>query len=63
MIILWLTLVITGVLAGYAGRIFAERTGRDPVRWTVAGVLLNVFVLMVMLATGRHSQKVRDYIR
>jgi uncharacterized membrane protein YfcA len=63
MIVLWLTLVVTGVLAGYAGRIFAQRTGRDPVRWTVAGVLLNVFVLMVMLATGRHSQKTRDYIR
>lgn len=62
MTLLWLTLVITGVLAGFAGRIFAQKTGRDPLRWTVVGVLLNVFVLMVMLAAGRHS-KVRDYIR
>lgn len=63
MIVLWLTLVVTGVFAGYAGRIFAQRTGRDPVRWTAAGVLLNIFILMAILATGRHSQKARDYIR
>jgi uncharacterized membrane protein YfcA len=63
MIVLWLTLVITGVLAGYAGRTFAHKTGRDPLHWTVAGILLNVFVLMVMLAASRHSQKARDYIK
>jgi hypothetical protein len=60
---LWLTLVITGVMAGYAGRIFAQKTGRDPIRWTVLGVALNIFALIFMLALGRRSQKVRDYIR
>lgn len=62
MTLLWLTLVTTGALAGVAGRIYAQTTGRDPLRWTIVGVLLNVFVLMVMLAAGRQP-KVRDYIR
>ena len=60
---LWLTLVITGVMAGYAGRIFAQKTGRDPVRWTIIGAALNIFVLIFMLALGRRSQKVRDFVR
>ena len=59
---LWLTLVITCIIFGYAGNFYAKKTGRDPVRWTALGVFLNVFILGLMIVMGGRSQKVRQYI-
>ena len=58
---LWLTLVVTCLVFGYAGNLYAKKTGRDPVRWTVAGVLLNGAILAVMLVAGGRTQRVRQY--
>ncbi len=60
---LWLTLVLTSVVFGYAGNFYAKKTGRDPVRWTILGVVLNVLVLAVMLIVGNRSAKAREFVQ
>lgn len=63
MIALWLTLVFTCIVFGYAGYLFATKTGRDPVRWTILGALFNVLILGVFVVVGGRSQKAKQYIR
>lgn len=58
---LWLTLVITCVIFGYAGNFFAKKTGRDPLRWTILGIGLNVLILALIVAVGNRSEKEREY--
>jgi hypothetical protein len=58
---LWLTLVATCLVFGYAGNLYPKKTGRDPVRWTVAGVLLNGAILAAMLVAGGRTQRARQY--
>jgi hypothetical protein len=59
---LWLTLVITCIIFGYAGNVFAKKTGRDPVRWTILGVALNVLILGVIFIVGEHSKKIKSLL-
>ena len=42
---LWLPYVVTSVIFGLVGYVFAKKTGRNPVLWVVLGVILNVFAL------------------
>jgi peptidoglycan biosynthesis protein MviN/MurJ (putative lipid II flippase) len=60
---LWLTLVLTCVIFGYAGNFYAKKTGRDPLRWTILGVLLNVLILAAMVIAGGQSAKAGQYTR
>ena len=59
---LWLTLIVTCIIFGYAGNFFAKKTGRNPLHWTILGAALNVVVLGLMVIVGGRSRKVREYI-
>jgi VIT1/CCC1 family predicted Fe2+/Mn2+ transporter len=49
---LWLSLIVTSVACGYLGRAYAIRSGRDPFRWAILGVALNIGVLAAMIVIG-----------
>ena len=59
----WLTLVITSLVFGGAGYLYAKKSGRDPVRWVALGVVLNARVLLAMIVVGGRSQKTRQFTR
>jgi hypothetical protein len=60
---LWLTLVITCVIFGYAGNFYAKKTGRSPFWWILGGVVLNILILGVMLVVGGRSPKAKQFVR
>ena len=57
---LWLSIVLTCVIFGYAGNFFAKKTGRNTVLWTFLGVLFNILILAAMIFVGDRSQKAKQ---
>jgi hypothetical protein len=51
---LWLVLVVTSAICGVAGYVYAKKTGRDPLVWTLVGIVLNIFVVAVLV--GREKR-------
>jgi len=58
---LWLTLIITCIVFGYAGYLFAKKTGRNTMQWALLGAGLNIVILAVILTTENRSKKVRRF--
>ena len=58
---LWLSVVLTSVLFGTAGAVFARQAGRNPIRWAILGAALNVGILVLMFIFGRRAQKAGGY--
>ena len=54
---LWLVIVLTSAVCGVVGYVFAKKTGRNPVVWTTAGVVLNVVALLVLAMVGSRRRK------
>jgi drug/metabolite transporter (DMT)-like permease len=53
---MWLALVLTSVVFGAAGYVFAKKTGRNPALWTVMGLLLNVVVVIFLAAKSNPNR-------
>jgi hypothetical protein len=54
---LWMEVVVSSILCGLVGYVFAKKTGRNPALSVAVGVILNVFGLVVISFLGSQRQK------
>jgi hypothetical protein len=52
----YLVLIVTSVLVGLACAAIAHRTQRDPLRWFLAGALLNLLALAVIVLANKRGE-------
>jgi hypothetical protein len=53
---LWLAGVLSSLICGFVGYVFAIRTGRNPLLWTSLGVVLNAFGLWIYSRKSARSR-------
>ncbi len=54
---MWTIAALLSLLAGGAGYLFAKRTGRNPVLWSVLGVALNIFGVVLISFAAASTRK------
>jgi hypothetical protein len=58
----WILVALLSLLVGGAGYFFAKRTGRNPVLWSVLGVMLNVFgMILISFAAASRRKNLGRY--
>jgi hypothetical protein len=50
-------MVISTAICGFIGYVFAGKTGRNPVLWTILGGVLNLFGLLLFSKTSFRQRR------
>lgn len=53
-------IVVTAILIGFVCATIAKQKGKDPVKWFVIGVVLNVLALAIIHFYGRKKHATAD---